>query len=178
MLMRSLLPALVDRAVMRPERLVDSWFDGLFDDSFFAPISMQTAAFSPAVDVTETDDLYTVRLEIPGVEAKDVAVEYQGDTLTVRGEKRLEHQAGENGARWFESRHGSFVRAFRLGKPVDAEKIAAELKNGVLMVKLPKSPEAKPRRIEIAQATAEIGPSPAPAAIEQKSSQAAAAGPA
>jgi HSP20 family protein len=166
MFMRSLLPALVDRAVMRPERLVDSWLDGLFDDSFFAPVIAQEGAFSPVADLSETENDYIVRLEVPGIETKDISVEYLGDMLTVRGEKRSEHEEQKDGAHWKESRYGAFTRAFRLGKPVDAEKIVAELRNGVLTVTLPKTEDAKPRRIEVKRAEQETSSAPCSAASE------------
>jgi len=173
MFMRSFLPALVNRAVMRPERLVDSWFDELFDDAFFAPVGAHAAVFSPAADLIENESEYGVRLEVPGIEAKDLSVEYVGDTLTIKGEKRCEHEDMGDGAHRFESRYGSFARTFRLDKPVDAEKIAAELKNGVLTVKLPKTEEARPRRIQVRQAEIEMAAAPARAAVETAAAPAA-----
>ncbi len=145
-----LLPSLVDRAVARPERLVESLFDEFFADPFFAPVRAPGATrFSPAVDLSETDNEYLVRAELPGLEAKDISVEYLGDCLTLRGEKRNEVREEKEGVHRFESHYGAFSRTIRFDKPIDAAKIEAELKNGVLTVRLPKTEEARPRRIDV-----------------------------
>jgi HSP20 family protein len=148
MIAMSLLPALLDRAVTRPESPVPSLIDGLFNDAFFAPLRAP-AAFQPAADLSETDDEYIVRLEVPGLEPGDVTVEVLGDSLSIKGEKRDQHEAAAEGIRRVERRYGSFARTFRLGSSFDPESISAELKNGVLTVTLPKSEAAKPRRVEV-----------------------------
>ena len=139
--------------------------DRLFDEmsrGFGLPRSVwggEGGGASLRLDVKETDKAIEVHAELPGVDEKDVQLELADNVLTIKGEKRSEHGAGD-GQRWHESRHGSFERAFRLGEPLDAERISAELKNGVLTVTMPKAEEAKPRRIEVKPATAAIASAP------------------
>jgi HSP20 family protein len=103
----------------------------------------------PTVDVAETKEAFTVKAEIPGVEAKDVQVSLQGDVLTVRGEKRQEKE--EKGEQYYrcERSWGAFNRSFRLPVAVEAEKVTADFKDGVLTVTLPKAPEAKGSTIPV-----------------------------
>jgi HSP20 family protein len=109
-------------------------------------------AFSPQVDVEETDDEVRVAAELPGIEAKDLEVTVSDDALVLKGEKREEREARAGG--WRECSYGAFERAVPLPCEVDAGRAAAEFKNGVLRVRLPKSATARERsrRIEIATA--------------------------
>lgn len=109
-------------------------------------------AFSPRVDVEETDDEVRVAAELPGIEMKDVEVTVNDDALVLKGEKREECTARAGG--WRECSYGAFERSVPLPCEVDAGRAAAEFKNGVLRVRLPKSAAARDRskRIEIAKA--------------------------
>jgi HSP20 family protein len=99
-------------------------------------------AKAPAVDVVEKDKAYEITAELPGMEEKDIDVKFSDGVLSIKGEKREERE--EKKKDWYlsERRYGSFQRAFRVPDGVDADKIAASFKNGVLTLTLPKSPEA------------------------------------
>jgi HSP20 family protein len=104
---------------------------------------------APAVDVVEKDKAYEITAELPGMEEKDIEVKFADGVLSVTGEKKEEKE--EKKKDWYlsERRYGSFQRAFRVPEGVDADKIEATFKNGVLTVSLPKSPEAIKREKKI-----------------------------
>jgi HSP20 family protein len=106
-------------------------------------------AWLPAVDVSETGDKITVKAEIPGMEAKDIEISMVGDTLTIKGEKKAEKEEKDENYHMVERSYGSFNRAMKIPAMVDAEKVEATYKNGVLTVVLPKKEEVKPKAIEI-----------------------------
>ncbi|HEX8952431.1 MAG TPA: Hsp20/alpha crystallin family protein, partial [Polyangia bacterium] len=102
----------------------------------------RVAGFTPAVDVVEDDQKFELYADLPGVAQADLDIQVDKDVLTIKGERKLAKR-GERVA-------GAFSRAFTLPKHVDAEKIAASLKDGVLTLTLPKRPEAQPRQIKVA----------------------------
>jgi HSP20 family protein len=106
--------------------------------------------WSPSVDIYETADELVLRTDLPGVELKDVDVQVENQTLTVSGERKFEHQDTIKGYHRIERSYGSFTRSFTVPSAFDNEKIAADFKNGVLTVTLPKKETAKPRQIKVA----------------------------
>lgn len=107
------------------------------------------AEWSPALDVSETDDAVLVHAEIPGIDPKELDIAVVGDTLTIRGEKKDEaEQKGRNYHR-VERRYGAFTRSLRLPAAVEADKVTAKAHAGVLEIRLPKKEEAKAKRIKI-----------------------------
>jgi HSP20 family protein len=126
-----------------------------FDSPFFGDWSknfnFNSSVFTPRVDVTEDKENLYVHAEVPGVDKKDIKVSVVGDVLTLSGEKKIE-QKDENKNYYRIERHsGSFSRSFTLPAEVQSDKISAEYKDGVLMVTLSKTEEAKvvERQIEI-----------------------------
>ena len=104
---------------------------------------------SPAIDVLETDDDFKVVCNLPGVEDKDIDVSVADNVLTIKGEKK-QHNPDENAKVYRrEDWSGSFQRTLSLPRSVDAEKIDAELKDGVLQLTMPKREEVKPRQIDV-----------------------------
>lgn len=104
--------------------------------------------FSPYTDIYETDDALTVLMDMPGVEKKNVNITLDRDRLSVEG--RIDFSAYENlRPVYTEYNVGHFTRAFTLSSRIDRERISAEIKDGVLTLRLPKAEEAKPRRIEV-----------------------------
>ena len=102
----------------------------------------------PAVDVFEDEQGITVKADLPGVSRQDLAIRVDGDTLTLEGRIRL----GENeqlGKVYAEIRHAEFRRTFVLSRDLDASKIDATVKNGVVTLTIPKAERAKPRRVEV-----------------------------
>jgi len=109
----------------------------------------ETAAWSPRIEVVETDNQFEVAAELPGVEKDDVKVEVQSNILTISGEKRPAPEKKERSMYLGERAYGTFSRSFQLPALVDNSAIRATFKNGVLTLALPKVEEAKPRHIEI-----------------------------
>jgi len=107
------------------------------------------AEWSPAMDVSESDDAVLVHAEIPGIDPKDLDISVVGDTLTIRGEKTDETEKCERNYHRVERRYGSFTRSLALPASVDAGKVTATAKQGVLEIRLPKKEEAKAKRIEV-----------------------------
>ena len=107
------------------------------------------AEWSPALDVSETDDAVLVHAEIPGIDPKELDIAVVGDTLTIRGEKKDETEREGRNFHRVERRYGSFTRSLRLPTPVDAEHVTARAAAGVLEIRLPKKEEARPKRIQI-----------------------------
>jgi HSP20 family protein len=118
-------------------------------DYFQAPGESQGAGWWPPVNVTETPETVVVTAEVPGLEPKDIEISVVGDTLTIRGERRIETE--EKGKTWFrrEIAGGRFVRSFTLPAPIEAERVDAMAKAGLLVITLPKRAEARSRKIEI-----------------------------
>lgn len=106
-------------------------------------------ATTPATEVVETDRAYEITVELPGMEEKDIEVTVGRDSVTVKGEKKEEKQEEKKGYYLSERRYGSFQRGFPLPEGVDAEKIEAGFKQGVLTLTLPKKPEAAPQHKKI-----------------------------
>jgi HSP20 family protein len=108
------------------------------------------ATWSPLVDVYEDADGITLKAELPEVDAKDVEIQVEQNTLTLKGERKLEREDKRDGYHRIERTYGAFARTFTLPSTVDVEHITAESKDGVLRVFLPKKAETKPRQIKVA----------------------------
>ena len=115
----------------------------LFDERSFQK------TWLPAVDIFENDESLTIRAEIPGMKTEDIKVEVEDGVLTLQGEKTRQDEVNEANSYRVERVYGTFTRRFSLPTAVDATKVAATYKDGVLELVLPKTDEAKPRRIEI-----------------------------
>ena len=109
-----------------------------------------TATWSPLVDVFEDAEGIMLKVELPEVDAKDVEIQVEGNTLTLKGERKLENETKREGYHRIERTYGTFSRTFTLPNTVDVEHIRAESKDGVLRVTLPKKAETKPRQIKVA----------------------------
>lgn len=108
-------------------------------------------AWVPVVDVFEDDDRVVVRVDLPGIDKKDIDVSIQGDTLIVKGEKKQEEEVKEKDYHRLERAYGSFQRVIQLPAKVDAQEIKAACRDGVLEISLPKKEEVKARKIEIGE---------------------------
>jgi HSP20 family protein len=109
----------------------------------------ESMGWTPACDIFEDNEALTLRFELAGVDPKDVDVRFENGVLTLRGERKLAREDKKENYHRIELAYGSFTRSFSLPTLVDAEKILAESKNGVLTVTLPKKAEAKPRPITV-----------------------------
>lgn len=117
----------------------------------FAPFGrLQIAARAPAVDIAEKEMAYEITVELPGLDEKHVDVTYANGGLTIKGEKKEEKEEKRKNFYLSERRFGTFERYFAVPEGVDADKIAAGFKNGVLTVTLPKTVEAQKQEKKIA----------------------------
>jgi len=125
--------------------------DRLFRDSYGnrGEESLATVSFAPPVDIYEDEYSYTLKLEVPGIEEKDIDVRLENNTLTVSGERKYEKEEKEENFRRLERRYGSFTRSFTVPNTVDAENVAADYDKGVLKIHLLKKAEAKPKQIKV-----------------------------
>jgi len=110
---------------------------------------MQYSSWAPHVDIFEDKEGILLKVELPEVDAKDVEILAEGNTLTLRGERKLEKSDQKEGYTRIERSYGAFSRSFTLPTTIDLEHITAETKDGVLRVNLPKRPETKPRTIKV-----------------------------
>ncbi len=126
--------------------------NSLFRDMSGEDDPVAAASFVPAVDIYEDAQKVVLKLEVPGIDQKDLDVRVENHTLTVKGERKFEaEEKGQNFHR-IERRYGSFYRAFTLPSTVDTESVAASYNAGVLKLELKKKPEAQPKQIPISVA--------------------------
>ena len=105
--------------------------------------------FGPPVDIYEDDQKLTFKVEVPGIDEKDIKVEVENNVLTVHGERELEKDIKEENFRRMERHYGAFSRSFTLPSTVDPEKIEADYTHGVLAIQMPKRAEARPKEIKV-----------------------------
>jgi HSP20 family protein len=105
--------------------------------------------WSPAVDIYETENDLVLKADLPDVDPKNVGIQIENGTLTLKGERKFEQEKNGKGFHRIERSYGSFVRAFSLPDTVDSEKVKADYKSGVLTVTVAKKEVAKPRTINV-----------------------------
>jgi HSP20 family protein len=110
--------------------------------------------WTPAADIYESESELVVTLDLPGIDSKMVDVRVENNVLTIRGERQLEVEQESENIHRVERSYGPFARAFTLSTAVDADKIQATYKSGVLRIALPKAETAKPKRIHVAASAA------------------------
>ena len=111
--------------------------------------SLTAGAFVPPVDIYEDEHSIQLKLEVPGIDQKDLDVKVENNFLTVSGERKFEKEEKEENFRRVERRYGSFTRSFTLPNTVNAEDVSANYENGILKIKLGKRAEAKPKQIKV-----------------------------
>ena len=111
--------------------------------------ALTTASFVPAVDVYEDPQKVVLKLEVPGIEEKDLDIRVENNTLTVKGERKLDKEEKEENFHRIERRYGSFYRAFTLPSTVSTENVEANYNAGVLKLELKKKAEAQPKQIKV-----------------------------
>jgi HSP20 family protein len=110
---------------------------------------MISMAWSPSVDIFETENELVMNAEVPGIDEDDIEIKIEDNTLTIQGERKLEKETKEENYHRVERSYGSFYRSFSLPHYIDQENIKAAHDNGVLKVHMPKKPELKPRNVKI-----------------------------
>jgi HSP20 family protein len=123
--------------------------NSLFRDFQEGDSPLTTASFVPAVDIYEDAKKVTLKLEVPGIEEKDLDIRVENNTLTVKGERKFDKEEKEENFHRIERRYGSFYRAFTLPSTVDTENVQASYNAGVLKLELSKKPEAQPKQIKV-----------------------------
>jgi HSP20 family protein len=101
------------------------------------------------VDIFETDNELVLKADVPGVELKDIDIQIENGTLTLKGERKFEKEEKNKGFHRLERSYGSFIRYFTVPETVDSENVKAEFQHGVLTVTLPKKEVAKPKAIKV-----------------------------
>jgi HSP20 family protein len=112
--------------------------------------ALSSAIWSPAVDIYETEDEVVVKAELPEVNQKDIDVQIENSTLTLRGERKFNKETKKENFHRIERAYGSFSRSFTLPSTIDQEKIRADYKDGILKISMPKREETKPKQIKVA----------------------------
>jgi HSP20 family protein len=133
------------------QRQMNHLFESFGGRTSLTPFEEDLSAweFGPPVDIIEDEQKLTFKVEVPGIEEKDIKVEVENNVLTVRGERKLEKDIKEENFRRMERHYGAFTRSFTLPSSVDAEKIEANYTNGLLAIQMPKRAEAKPKQIKV-----------------------------
>lgn len=124
---------------------------------FFPETLGSNGTFSPAFNIKEETDRFVIEGEMPGMDLKDLNIEVHGDVLAIRGERRSESRKEGQQHHVIESQYGAFQRTFTIPDHVDAEKITAEHKKGMLYIYLPKDMTQRPRRIDISDTDQQDG---------------------
>jgi len=111
--------------------------------------ALTSSSFAPPVDIYEDEHNITLKMEVPGIDEKDLDVRIENNTLAVRGERKFEKEEKEENFRRVERQYGSFTRSFTLPSSVETENIQASYDKGVLAIRLAKKAEAKPKQIKV-----------------------------
>ena len=112
--------------------------------------ALSSATWSPAVDIYETANEVVVKAELPEVNQSDIDIQVENNTLTLRGERKLDKETKQENFHRIERAYGVFSRSFTLPSTVDQERIKADYKDGILRISLPKREASKPKQIKVA----------------------------
>jgi HSP20 family protein len=126
---------------------MDKLWDKFFGERPFG--RWLTSEWSPSVDISETDEAFIIKAELPGLDVKDVSVTISGDVLTIKGEKKKEEEEKDAHHYCMERYEGSFQRVFRLPASVMSERVDATFDKGILHITVPKAEEAKKKEIKV-----------------------------
>jgi HSP20 family protein len=110
---------------------------------------LTSTSFAPPVDVYEDEHNIVLKIEVPGIDEKDINIRVENNTLTLQGERKFEKEEKEENFRRVERHYGGFTRSFTLPNTVDAEKIQANYEKGILKISLAKQAESKPKQIKV-----------------------------
>lgn len=128
-------------------------FNQLFNDTFSRAYGgddqVTPRNWAPPVDIYETDEGLVLQAELPGINPDDVEIRVEDNTLYLKGERKFEKEIKEENLHRVERSYGTFTRSFALPSSIDASKVKAEYKNGILTLAMPKHEEAKPKTIKI-----------------------------
>ena len=124
----------------------------LFRESYSPEVpeeALTTTSYAPPVDIYEDEHNITLKLEVPGIDEKDIDVRIENTTLTVHGERKIEKEEKEENYRRVERQYGEFTRSFTLPSSVNLDQVSANYDKGVLKINLAKKAEATPKQIKV-----------------------------
>jgi HSP20 family protein len=130
--------------------------DRLFSE-FAQGLGSNAGNIMPNIEISETDKAIEVSAEMPGLERKDVEISIEDDTLTIRGEKKVEESQSDKNVQHSERTYGVFMRVLQLPPGIDPSSVQATMSNGVLKVAIPKPAKSEPKKIEVKEAEAKEG---------------------
>ncbi|MCP4152960.1 MAG: Hsp20/alpha crystallin family protein [bacterium] len=134
---------------------MQNYINRMFSDAHYgntkseAQQDTENDSWSPATDILETENGYVFRLEVPGINKEDISIEFNDNTLLVKGERKADEEIDQESYHRIESYSGTFSRSFSLPKTIDSTKINATMKDGILELEVAKAEEMKPREIPI-----------------------------
>ncbi|MBN1302244.1 MAG: Hsp20/alpha crystallin family protein [Melioribacteraceae bacterium] len=140
------------RELLRVERDLNRLFKPFWDKFGMGKTTdenYELASWAPLADIVENNNEYLVKLDIPGVDKKDVKVSYSNGVLSVSGERKEEKESKDANYYRCERSYGKYYRSFTLPEGIKEDKIDAEFKNGTLTIVIPKAEESKPKQIDI-----------------------------
>jgi HSP20 family protein len=143
------MASLLNLIPKREHFLTTDMFDRFFNDFYPMSIFKEKDEWLPAFDIVENEKEYIVSTELPGMEAKDIDVTLSDGILTVKGEKRQEHEDKGEDYHRIERRYGSFHRSFKIPEKIEKEGVDANYKEGVLKLTLPKTEKSETKKIEV-----------------------------
>lgn len=147
---QNLSPASPEASLSRLRGEMDRLFDRFFTDPWGGLESFGgQSLMGPRLDMSETENDVTIKAELPGVDPKEVDVRVQGNVLSIRGEKKLDHEEKRRDYQYVERQYGAFHRSVPLPPSVDPDKVDASFKDGVLTLTVAKRPDAKVKKIEV-----------------------------
>jgi HSP20 family protein len=110
---------------------------------------VSSRVWSPLVDVSEDNDAIVIKVDLPGVEQKEIDIEMTGDTLTIKGERKFADEANRDKYVRIERQYGAFQRSFTIGIPIEPDKVKATYRDGILELTIPKAEITKPRKVQV-----------------------------
>ena len=128
---------------------VNRLFDGFFRSPHLEENDLRATAWTPAVDIYETENEVVLKAELPEIDVKDISINAESNVLTLKGERKLSQETTEENYHRIERVYGSFSRSFTLPSTVDITNISAKYRDGILRLVLPKKEESKPRQVSI-----------------------------
>ncbi|MDX1932810.1 MAG: Hsp20/alpha crystallin family protein [Capsulimonadales bacterium] len=139
------------REMERLQNEMNRIFDGInsVPEGRSGNIAQNMRLWSPSVDVAENESEIVIHAELPGMKQEDIDIELTGDTLTLRGERKFENEERKQNFVRVERSYGRFQRSFTVATPIRSDQVTATYRDGVLEIRLPKSEEQRPRKVQV-----------------------------
>lgn len=144
--------AITQRDPLKDMLALQERMNRLFEDSLLrsrGDEDLSLGTWAPSVDIYEDEEKIVLRADVPGVKPEQLSIKIEANTLTISGERRLEKEVQKENYHRVERQYGSFSRSFSLPGTVDADKIRADHRDGVLEIALPKREESRPKQIKV-----------------------------